>query len=81
MEVKMKRYEKQCIDYSERFKRNWEWYCLVKDAWLAGYAQAKANFTEFETEPETLIAENGSHQIGEKLTYPGGANGQTEKTS
>lgn len=81
MENKIKKYEKQCLDYAERFKRNWEYYGLVKDAWLAGYAQAKANFTEFEKEPETLIAENGSHQIGEKLTYPGGANGQTEKTS
>lgn len=78
MVVQMKRYEKQCIDYSEKYKRNWEYYCLVKDAWLAGYAQAKKNFTEFETESQTLVSENGSHQIGEKLTHPGGANGKEE---
>ena len=54
---------------------------MVKDAWLAGYQQAKINFSEFEKETHILVSENGSHQTGEKLTYPGGKNGQTEKTS
>jgi len=81
MENKIKKYEKQCLDYAERFKRNWEWYGMVKDAWLAGYQQAKINFSEFEKETHILVSENGSHQTGEKLTYPGGKNGQTEKTS
>lgn len=71
MEAQMKRYEKQCIDYAERFKRNWEYYTLVKDAWLAGYAQAKANFTEFETEKQTLILLPGEHQIGDGLIRSG----------
>lgn len=67
MEVKMKKYEKQCIDYAERFKKNWEWYGMVKDAWLAGYQQAKKNFSEFDTEIQTLHINNGDHQTGEKL--------------
>lgn len=71
MEVQMKRYEKQCIDYAERFKRNWEYYTLVKDAWLAGYAQAKANFTEFEAEKQILVLPPGEHQIGDGLIRSG----------
>lgn len=71
MEVQVKRYEKQCLDYAERFKRNWEWYGMVKDAWLAGYAQAKKNFSEFETEKENLILPPGGHQCGDGLIATG----------
>ncbi len=77
MEVQMKRYEKQCIDYAERFKRNWEWYCLVKDAWLAGYAQAKTNFAEYESEKQVHITPPGGHQIGDGLIRSGESNGKT----
>lgn len=80
MEVKVKKYEKQCLDYAERYKRNWEWYGMVKDAWLAGYKQAKINFSEFETEKQIIICENGSHQSGEQLVSVGGNNGK-EKTT
>lgn len=71
MEVKVTRYEKQCLDYAERFKRNWEYYTLVKDAWLAGYAQAKRNFSEYETEKQDLILPPGGHQIGDGLIRSG----------
>ena len=77
METKMKRYEKQCVDYAERFKRNWEWYGLVKDAWLAGYAQAKSNFTEYESETQIHITEPGGHQCGDGLIRSGETNGAT----
>lgn len=80
MVVQMKLYEKQCIDYAEKYKRNWEYYCLVKDAWLAGYKQAKVNFSEFESEQQTLDISNGEHQIGERLVPRGKPNGE-EKTS
>ena len=71
METQVKRYEKQCLDYAERYKRNWEYYTLVKDAWLAGYNKAKENFTQFESEKENLILPPGGHQIGDGLVRNG----------
>lgn len=41
MEVEQKEFEIWCREYSKRWKGNWENYCLVKDAWLAGFYTAR----------------------------------------
>lgn len=39
MKVKMKAYEKKCIDYTARYKQ-WEVICSAKDCFLEGYRLA-----------------------------------------
>ncbi len=43
MIVKQKQYEIACNKYSELFNENdkWDFFCISKDAWLAGYKWAK----------------------------------------
>lgn len=41
MVSKMTKKEKLCIDYAERFKKNWEYYILVADAFSAGQKSMK----------------------------------------
>lgn len=45
MIVKMKAYEKKCVEYSKRYK-GWDASCVSKDSYLAGYKQALADLEE-----------------------------------
>lgn len=39
--MKVKRWTTLVIDYARRVAKNWDYYCLVADAYSAGYRQAK----------------------------------------
>lgn len=60
----MKQYEAWCLEYSEKhnFPGTWEMYCVVKDAWLAGYRTGvddinKVGYTDVEKEVGTQIGQ------------------------
>lgn len=50
MKVSMKQFEVWCGEYSERWndKNKWDFYCLVKDAWINGFKKAREE-AEYET--------------------------------
>lgn len=76
--VEMKELEAACIKYAEKYKNNWEFYCLVKDAWLAGYKLARDQAwnvlsdmtTNSYDNAEQAILEAGSEiwSLGERKT-------------
>lgn len=66
MKISLKRYEVECLVYSEKFKKNWEAYCIAKDAWLAGYHAADKIKTPNNI--VTMKVNDGDHQIGTKST-------------
>lgn len=82
MKIILNTKELLCLDYSKKFKNTWEYYCISKDAFLAGYEAAKnvllMNIGDEELRMiikesgEVKIHEvelnNGEHQIGAKLT-------------
>lgn len=43
MTVEMKEFEVWCREYSKRWnkKEQWDYFCLVKDAWISGYKKAR----------------------------------------
>ena len=71
----MKLKEKQLNYYRERFKKSWDYYALVGDAWLSGYEQALNNVfyngTEATDMGDTNVEvtyEKGEHQTGAKFS-------------
>lgn len=60
MKVTMKRLEKKCIDFAERWNKGgtWDFYALVKDAYLSGYHQARKDAEEYVRE-RAMVLHNG----------------------
>lgn len=48
MKISMKKIEKDCGDYAERWNKKalWDQYILVKGAWLDGYKKARQDVAE-----------------------------------
>lgn len=80
----MKKFEDLCNQHRAKFKKNWEFYCISGDAWLDGFRCAQAEavrlaranncsftakcITEMYTEEVVYDPQNGSHQIGVKIS-------------
>lgn len=65
MKVQMKRKEKECFTYAQRWNKNWDNYCLVVSAFFEGYETAK-NFIMSEpidTGNELVEVDVGMHQL------------------
>jgi hypothetical protein len=65
MVVKMKRKEKECFNYAQRWNKRWDNYCLVVSSFFAGYEAAK-EFCLYEgsdTGNELVEVDVGMHQL------------------
>ena len=70
MKVFMTKMEKSCIDYSQKFIRNWEYYPISTGAFLSGYRQALEDIKN-SVDPNSIVEveiNEGCHQIGEKIS-------------
>ncbi len=79
----MKKYEQMCNEHRKKFKKNWEFYTIAGDAWLAGFQAAReealkitqqnnTSFTgkcinEMLSEQVEYNSEDGNHMIGESF--------------
>lgn len=86
MKVKMKQFEAWCGEDTERWnkKASWDYYCIAKDLWIAGFKKAREeavlqftnNTWDFELSYLTMLGENPidvdlfSNQIGTKKENP-----------
>lgn len=83
MKVSMKQFEVWCGEYAERWndRNKWDFYCLVKDAWINGFKKARGEIVNslpaleyFKREinniaEETIEVDVSSQQIGINKTF------------
>lgn len=58
------------LEYAKKFIKSWDYHLIASDAYSAGYDQCKKDFNiEGDINSSVEVEMNdGSHQIGEKLT-------------
>ena len=62
----MKHYEKLAVEYSKRFARGWDYFCLSCDAFSAGYNRGYEDHYECvpaNLEVEDTMPTDGTHQL------------------
>lgn len=62
----MKHYEKLAIEYSKRFAKSWDYFCLTCDAFTAGYNRGYDDHYELvpaNAEVEYTMPTDGTHQL------------------
>lgn len=72
MKVLQKQYEIACNKYAELFNLNdkWDFFCIAKDSWLAGYKYAKKSVLSDDLRDNAISeVEIGSQQIGMNDKY------------
>lgn len=62
MKVTQTEMEVQCGQYSEKFKKNWDYYCLVQDAYINGYRQAKSACLSVLQDEKNILTSSGAHE-------------------
>lgn len=65
MNTKMKRKEKECFNYAQRWNKNWDNYCLVVSSFFAGYETSRNLLPEGTPDcgNELVDVEVGMHQL------------------
>lgn len=65
MVVKMKRKEKECFSYAQRWNKSWDNYCLVVSAFFSGYNSARELSPEGTPDcgDELVEVDVGMHQL------------------